>query len=160
MASSVSWYTRNDFPVFRLRENLENLLVEGCPHSPGKGRLCCLANAPPVERRRALAGAEYGALSQLGKGYFLLLEASARRAATPSGAREKAAGGGAFPGFGFQNPTSILHKCVRLCSACLIVLGGIGIPAAHESSPGMRKHTSHAGAGCAERWKTVFGWSG
>ena len=40
------------------------------------------------------------------------------RTATLSGAIEKAAGGGAFPGFGFHHPTSVLQECIYSCPAC------------------------------------------
>ena len=38
--------------------------------------------------------------------------------AAPSEAIEKAAGGGTFPGFGFQYPTSILQECIYSYPAC------------------------------------------
>ena len=136
-----------------------NLLVVGRPQSPGKGRLRCLANAPQVERLRALAGAEYGDALLAGKKVVSLwLE---KRTAAPSGAIEKAAGSGLFPGFGSQDPTSVLQECIYSCPACHNCFGGIRIPAEHENSSDVRKHTSHAGAtGCAERWKLVFRDSG
>ena len=40
------------FFVFRLRENLENILVVGRPQPPGKGRLHCLALSPPAGHTR------------------------------------------------------------------------------------------------------------
>ena len=42
-----------------------------------------------------------------------------------------AAGGGAFPGFEFHHPTSVLQECTPALLAT-IVFGGIGIPAAQE----------------------------
>ena len=73
-----------------------------------------------------------------GKGSCSLwLEAFAGCAAAPSGAIEKAAGGGSFLGFGFQHPTSVLQECTYCCPACYDCFRW----------------------GCAERWKPVSGGS-
>ena len=88
-----------------------------------------------MARLRALMGADYGELTA-GKG--LCLKASLGRAATPSEEIEKSAGGGAFPGSGFQYSTSILQECIYSRPAYPIVFGRIGIPVVHENSLGMR----------------------
>lgn len=64
-----------------------------------------------------MAGAEYGDALLAGKKVVppLWLE---KRTAAPSGAIEKSAGGGAFPGFGSQDPTSVLQECIYSCPAC------------------------------------------
>ena len=138
MASSVSWYTRNDFPVFRLCENLENPLVGGRPQSPGKGRLRCLANAPRVERLRALAGAEYRTFYRLGRICPSMVGSVRRTRSRPVRGDRKDRRCGAFPGFGFQRPTSVLQECIYTPALlATIVFFGIDTPVTHGNSPGM-----------------------
>lgn len=88
-----------------------------------------------------------GGIYRLGKGMPLILESVRKMRSRPMGARKRGVAGGPFQGFGGQPPTSVLHECVYT-SALLatIVLCAIGIPAAHENSPGMRRGQSHAGS--------------
>ena len=78
----------------------------------------------------------------------------------PPGAIEKAAGSGLFPDLGPRTQQAFCGNVYTPALLATIVFGGIEIPAMHENRPDVRKHTSHAGAGCAERWKLVFRDSG
>lgn len=74
------------------------------------------------------------------------LQRPAGRAASPLRAMKKAADGALFRGLGSNPQQALCRSVYTLALFATIVFSGIGIPAAHENSPGMRRGQSHAGA--------------
>ena len=68
----------------------------------------------------------------------LWLEASVGRVAAPSGVTERTAVVALFRGLGSSAQQAFCRSVYTPALLATIVFGGIGIPAAHETSPGMR----------------------
>ena len=109
--------THETIPPFRLRKNLQNLLVGGRPPNPPAGSL-----ALPCERSTGGAAAcpcghcRTGDLT--GWERCLSLKASDWTHSRPVRGDGKAAGGGAFLGLEFQYPISVLQECMYSRPAC------------------------------------------
>lgn len=143
MASSVAWYTRNDFPVFRLRENLENLLVEGCPIPPARAAYVAL------QTLHLWSGdAPWRALNT---GHFPSWEKDTscfwkrpQDAQPPRQGREK------------RPPVAALFRSLGSRTQQVFCISVY----AYVLLADCFRWNWNSGAGCAERWKTVFGGSG
>lgn len=136
------------FSTFSLPRKPVKSACWGGPQSPGKGRLRCLAKrSTGGPATRPCGRCKTGDLTGWRKGVCpSYLEAPAGGAATPQGTMERPPLAVLFQGLRSGPQQAFCRSVYTPALLATIVLRGIGIPAAHENSPGMRQGQSHAEA--------------